>query len=281
MRRVSSATWKRLTLFLVLLGLAAFLFIMPSRFTAPARVLFNEAAGPVETGAFQAGGKALAASGTLAETFLKKDRERALAVEVERLRNENAALADQARRLSLKLDSVQKLALQDAAFRAVSAPVSSYDASAVRRSITARAGSSDGVARGMAAAAYGALVGIVTEAGPHECRIRLITDPASAVACRVSRTRALCILQGTGGEDCRVDWLDRESVVEKGDLLVTTMLEPAPGGELLVPDGLPAATVLSVEGDRMRPLFLSVEAAPCVNLERLEGVEIVVAEQAP
>jgi len=278
MRRASASAWKRVKLVLVLLGLAGVLLVLPSRFTAPARVLFNEAAGPVETGVFQQGGRALAASGTLADMFLQKDRERALSGEVEQLRNANAALTDEARRLQDMLRSVEKVSLKGTAFRAVRAPVSSYDASAMRRSITVRAGSNDGVARGLAVTADGALVGIVSEAGASECRVRLITDPASAVACRVSRTRALCILQGTGGKECRAEWLDRDSFVEQGDVLVTTALRVNERSELRTPEGLPAATVLKVRTGEMHPLFLSVEAIPRANLNRLEGVEIFIPQ---
>ena len=53
MRRMAARALKRLTLVAALVALAAFLFLMPARFTAPARLLFNEAAGPAETAAFQ------------------------------------------------------------------------------------------------------------------------------------------------------------------------------------------------------------------------------------
>jgi rod shape-determining protein MreC len=278
MRKVSISTWKRLKLALVLFALAGFLLILPSRFTAPARVLFNEAVGPVETGAFQQAGRALATTGTLADMFVEKDRERALSGELARLRNENAVLSDEARRLGDRLRSVEKLSLKGFGFRAVRAPVSSYDASAMRRSITVRAGSKDGVAQGLAVTAEGALVGVVSEVGPSECRVRLITDPASGVPCRVSRTRSLCILQGTGGECCRVEWLGRDSFVEQGDVLVTTALRVDERSDLRILEGLPAGTVVKVGAGDMHPLFLSVEAAPRVNLDRLEGVEILIPE---
>jgi rod shape-determining protein MreC len=275
---VQPRTWQRLRLFLVLVGVAAFVCLLPSRFTAPARVLSNEAVRAIESGAFEAAGNGLATGGTLTEMFLKEDRERALAREVARLRNENAALADEILRLEQSLGSIQKLALKDLPFRAVRAAVVSYDASSVRRSITVEAGSRDGVGRGMAVTAQGALVGVVAEAGPGQCRVLLITDPDSAVPCRLSRTRALCILQGTGGDDCLADWLDRDSMVEPGDVVVTAVLRVDPGSELRIPDGLPAGTVLRVERDKMRPLFLAVDAAPRVNIERLEAVEILVPE---
>ncbi len=267
--------WRRLRLLIVLTVLAAFLLLLPARFTAPMRVLFSEAAGPVETALYQGTGRALAATGTLTEMFLGEERERALAREVVRLRNENAALRDERRRLAGALAGARDLSVLGLRVEAVRAPVSSYDASATRRSIGVRAGTRHGVRPQMAVAAHGALVGVVTEAGPFQSRVRLITDPASALPCRAGRSRRLCILQGTGGAECMVDWLDRDSFVEVGDVLVTASLEAAPGTAAL-PDGVPAATVTAVERDPMRPLFLSVRAAPRVDLERLEAVEILI-----
>jgi rod shape-determining protein MreC len=277
MRRLRPTTWRRIRFLAVLVVLAAFLLLMPSRFTAPARVLFNEALGPIETGVYQGVGEALVATGTLTEMFRREDRERALAREVMRLRNERAALEDRLRRLEMDRRSAQELLSKQFPVRAVRAPVSSYGTSALRRSITVRAGGRDGVGPGMAVTADGALVGVVTEAGLRQSRVRLITDPASALPCRLSRTRALCILQGTGAASCRVDWLDRDSFVEEGDLLVTASLEVGGrGGELRLPDGVPAATVERAAREAMRPIFLSVEASPRVDLERLEAVEVLI-----
>jgi rod shape-determining protein MreC len=269
---------KRLTLVAALVALAAFLFLMPARFTAPARLLFNEAAGPAETAAFQGAGRALASSGTLAEMFHSQDRQRALERDLVTLRNQNAALADELRRERARLESLARLDLKALSTRAVRAPVSAYDTSGMRRAITVRAGTRDGVAAGMAVAADGALVGVVQQAGPFQSSVRLITDPESAVPCRLSKTREVCILQGTGGETCEVDWVNREAFIEAGDLLTTASLQTPGHAGLQMPDGLPAATITAVRGDSMNPLFFFVQAAPRVNVTRLEEVEILVPE---
>ena len=278
MRRMAARALKRLTLVAALVVLAAFLFLLPARFTAPARVLFNEAAGPAETAAFQATGRALASSGTLADMFRAQDRQRALERDLVTLRNQNAALSDELLRQKARLESMAKLDLKALATRAVRAPVSSYDTSSMHRSITVRAGTADGVAAGMAVAAEGALIGVVRQAGPYESSVRLITDPESAVPCRLSSTRAVCILQGTGGETCEVDWVNREAFVEAGDVLTTASLQTPLHPGLQLPDGLPAATVAAVRRDSMNPLFYYVEAATSVNVTRLEEVEILVPE---
>ena len=63
-----------------------------------------------------------------------------------------------------------------------------------------------------------------------------------------------------------------------GDLLTTASLTTSRGGGLQLPDGLPAAAVVSVTQDSMNPLFYAVRAAPGVNLTRLEEVEVLVPE---
>jgi rod shape-determining protein MreC len=276
---LSKQAWRRLRLFLMLLAVAAFLFLLPSRLTAPLRVLFNEGIGPVQTPVLQAGGRAVATSGTLTEMFLREDRERALLNEAIGLRNRKAALADQNRRLALALASLKAVERKDFPFRVAQAPVASYDTAAMRRGITVRAGRADGAWAGLAVASLGALVGVVAEAGPHQSRVRLITDPGSGVPCRLSRSRSVCILQGTGGPLCAVEWVDKGSFVERGDVIVTTSLAVAGGSRLRLPEGLPAATVVSVERDHMRPLFLAVKAKPRVNLDRLEAVEMLVPQE--
>ncbi len=276
MGRLASDAWKHLRLPVVLMVVSAFLFLMPSRFTAPARVLFQEAAGPVQTAAFQGAGDALATGGTLTEMFSQRDRERALAREVTRLRSENVELDERLRRQGRALQSVAALAVAEGDFHAVRAMVSAYDTTATRRSISIRAGTRQGVAPGMAVTADGALVGVVVESGRRQSRVRLITDAESVIPCRVAGTGALCVLQGTGGDECDVDWLDRDSFVESGDAVVTASLDSVSGGVLKLPDGVPAVTVTSVETDPLRPLFKDVAARPRVNLRRLEGVEVLV-----
>ncbi len=276
MRRYGNTTWQRLRLLLTLVAVAAFLFLLPARFTAPLRVAFDEAVGPAQTVVYQTGGKAVATTGSLTDAIFGADRQRALERELNRLENERAALAEIVRRQKMRLNSIDKLQVKRFAFRTLRAPVSSYDTSAVRRAIGVRAGTRDGVESGFAVSADGALVGVVTQVGPWQCRVRLITDAESAIPCRLSTGRSVCILQGEGEATCTVDWVDREQFVEPGDVVVTASLELT--RKLRLPDGLPVATISAVKRDGMRPLFLEVSAEPRVNLERLEEVEILIPE---
>jgi cell shape-determining protein MreC len=152
MGKSTKRSWDRLRLLLMLVALSAFLFLMPTRFTAPGRVVFTEATGPLATAVYQGGGDALATTGSLADMLKGQDRQRLLLREVTRLRNQNDALTDALRRQQERVESAERWQLKDFGHHALRAPVSAYDSSASRHAITVRAGRTDGVAVGMAVA---------------------------------------------------------------------------------------------------------------------------------
>lgn len=252
------------------------LMFMPARLTAPFRVVFTEALGPLQQVAYEATGDALAATGTLSDMFFAQQRDRLLRKEVLRLQNELVLAEEKLKVQQTHIESAQGLVLKEVAFTAISASVTAYDSSPMRQSITVRAGTSDGVGKGMAVCAQGALVGVIEEVGPWRSRARLITDAASAVACRVSRTRGICILQGTGVDSLSVEWLDRHSEVRPGDVIVAACLGEMGQPPCMIPDGLPAAAVVSVGQNATELHFLAVTAQPRVNVSRLEAVQVLV-----
>jgi len=274
MARLTRQLRARLTLVGYFLGAAVLLFLMPARLTAPARTVFTQAAGPIEALAYGAGGDAVAAATTLREALLDRERDRLLAREVLRLRNENAELREALRRERMRSRGTG-ISLSGP-FKAIGASVTSYDSSPMRRSITIAAGTRKGVRKGVAVVAMGAVVGTVVEAGQWLSRVRLITDAESLAPCRVSRTRDVCVLKGTGGPVCRVELIQKDASVKPGDVLVTAPQEELLERRPLMPPGLPVATILRVEPSRTDPLFLEVKAAPRVNVERLEVVEVIV-----
>ena len=271
----------RLVMLTYLLGIAAVVFLLPARFTAPARVIFTQVIGPAEEVAFHAGGDVLAAAGTLREAFLAEERNRTLEQELRRLRNEKARLENLRVLQELRLRSMKELRVSEFSFRGLSAVVTAYDSSAMHQSITIAAGSPDGVRKGQAVCSAGAVAGVVMEVGRWRSRVRLITDADSSLPCRVSRKRARCILRGIGGANCRVEWIDRDASVRRDDVLVTAPVDEVASQRPLIPPGLPVATVVQVERGRTDPFFLKVTAAPRVKLQRLEVVEVIIPTPPP
>jgi cell shape-determining protein MreC len=282
----SNTLLDRLKILATLVVIATFLFLLPARLTAPARVVFTEAVGPLQTAGYQAAGEALATSGTLTDAFLAEDRSRGLANEVERLHNENRRLQLQLDDATEALETAPKFSRTILPIRGLRAPVSGYGTSAVSRSVVVRAGSTHGVERGMAATSNGALVGTVTECGPWHSRIRLVTDPDSVVPCWVIRVgargeplgRSLWLLHGTGGPELRLEMIDHEALVREGDPVVTADLTTETDIELQFPPYVPVARITQVGADPMRPLFLDATVEPRANLDRLEHVEILIPD---
>ncbi len=276
MARLKAKTRQRLRTIAYVLVVSVLILLMPARLTAPARILFTQAVGSVEDLAFQTAGDTLAATGTLRDAILSQERDRRLRRDLVRLLNERGARKERIRALELRLRSIGALRVEEFPCRPVSARVTAYDSSPMHRSITIGVGTRHGVRQGLIVCSAGAVIGQVIEAGPWFSRVRLITDSASSLPCRVSRTRNRCILQGAAGPSCSVEWVDRDADVRAGDVLVTAPVDHVLSQPPLVPAGLPVATVKGVKRSPMNPLFLDVTAAPRVNLARLEMVEVIV-----
>ena len=281
MPRLSRDLKRRLRLLAIVLAIAALIFLLPARLTAPLRVVFTEVVGPAEEAVFRAGGDALAVSSTLSDAFFRQEEQRLLRRELLELRNKNQALLDLLVSQQTRIDSMKELArIKEFPFTALSAPVTAYGSTALHRSVTVAAGGTDGVKKGMAVCAVGALVGIVEHAGPWRSQVRLITDSSSVIPVRLVRSRRLCLLQGTGGDEMMLEWVDRRTEVKAGDAAVTASAVQVGQKRQMYPEGLPAASVREVSRDPFEPLFLEVKVAARVNLERLEAVEIMIPAPA-
>jgi len=274
--RISSGLRGQLVFFAYVLGVALVVCLLPARFTAPARVVFTEVVGPVEGVTFHAAGDTIATAGTLRDAFLGQERSRLTEREFESLQNRCHLLEDKLREWQRRLSSYEQLRIKGFSFRAVSAVVTAYDTSPMHRGITIAAGTRAGLREGVAVTAMGAVVGTVSEVGPWRSRVRLITDAVSVLPCRVQRTRDLCVMRGTGGVTCVVQWIERGREVRRGDVLVTSPVDDVVGERPIVPPGLPVATVVHVERPGAEPLFQRVTAAPRIEPSRLEVVEVII-----
>jgi rod shape-determining protein MreC len=121
--------------------------------------------------------------------------------------------------------------------------------------------------RDVALAAEG-LVGQVYAVTPHSARVLPITDPSSAVAALVQRTRERGMVRGAGEGGCRMEYLPQEALARPGDQVLTS------GIGQVFPKGLRIGTVVSVTSD---PATVQKVAAvkPAVDLQRVEEVLLV------
>ncbi len=142
------------------------------------------------------------------------------------------------------------------------------DPAPARRGLLLDRGAADGVARGQPVLGAGAtLVGVVSEVDAHRARVRLLSDPDSAVTAVVQESRVPGALAGAPG-GLRLEFVPVGAPVRPGDLVLTSAL----GGRL--PGGLLIGRVTAVQSTG-QDLFESIEVEPLTDYARLEQVLIL------
>ena len=136
--------------------------------------------------------------------------------------------------------------------------------------MTVDLGSADGVRpRDVAVTAQG-VVGQVVAVTTGAARIITLTDPGSAIAARVQRSREAGILKGSGNWRCEMRYLDPQADVRPGDVVITSGL----GG--VFPPGLRVGLVTRVRKDPETP-GKAAEVRPSAQLRRTEEVLLLSA----
>jgi rod shape-determining protein MreC len=185
--------------------------------------------------------------------------------EVERLRQEVQQSRERvaaAARLERLLDY-----REGTKFTMIAAGVIGHDASGLYRTVLIDRGSSDGVEHQQAVLAPDGVVGRVIKVFPRSALVLMLTDRSSGIDAIVQRTRDQGVVQGRGGSDCELKYLDRSAEVEVGDYVVTSGM----GGGF--PKGVWIGQVSGI--NRSGELFQSVDVRPSAGLERLEEVWVV------
>jgi rod shape-determining protein MreC len=151
------------------------------------------------------------------------------------LRQENAHLRDQNRRLLMWQDTARQLALENAALRqllnleAGAAPPTSVAARVVAdasgpfvHTVLVDAGARRGVVKGMAAVNERGLVGRVIEVGQHSARVLLLTDFNSRIPVMVEPARDQAILAGDNSGEPELVFLPLHPRMAVGQRVVTS-----------------------------------------------------------
>jgi rod shape-determining protein MreC len=144
------------------------------------------------------------------------------------------------------------------------------------RYVTINVGARQGVEPGMAVVSGGAgLVGRVVDVGPRTAKVRLITDPDSAVAAILQTTRGTGLVVGQPDGALQMMYIPQEEDVSVGDIVLTSGL----GG--LMPKGLVVGQVTEVQ-QKAYETFQTATVRPAVDLTRFEiALVITDFEQVP
>lgn len=136
-------------------------------------------------------------------------------------------------------------------------------------------GRRDGIRRGDGVVSSSGVIGRVHAVGVTASDVLLLTDPSSVIDVVVDRSRARGLVRGTGDSEvyrARIEDFDRLADVREGDLLVTSGLDPAWPGGLLV------GRVALVE-DRSDGLYRRAELVPAAPLATVEHVLVLIRRE--
>jgi rod shape-determining protein MreC len=190
------------------------------------------------------------------------------------LREENAALRQRERELSVATMRYRALEEENARLRGLTAAlpplvsrskladVVSVDLSRLRQRLVLDKGDFSGLYRSQAVVDSAGLVGQLVRVGPWSAEVMLITDPAHAVPVEVLRTGLRTIAEGTGNEEeLRLPFLPATADVKAGDELITSGL----GG--VFPAGIPVGVIIEKIRDPDE-IVARVRAKPRATLAR-------------
>ncbi len=190
-----------------------------------------------------------------------------LKAEVERLRLEQASLAEDAKqgqRLQHLLDFKQHYVYQT-----VPAQVIGTSGTDQSRILYIDKGLKDGFTPDMPVMTADGIVGKLKDVFDHTSQVLLISDPTSGVGVILETTRTRGILKGTSLGQPQVINVSPDERIKAGERIITS------GGDQIFPRGMPVGTVDQVMVDPDRDPLVDVTIRPAANLSRLEEVLVV------
>jgi rod shape-determining protein MreC len=150
----------------------------------------------------------------------------------------------------------------------VAANVIGRDTSPFRSFIFLDIGSDAGVRRDMPVVTNQGLVGLVVELNCCAAKVRLITDPDSAINARLQRSRDEGVVVGRQGGGLELQYLSQQAELNPGDVVLTSGLSGR------VPAGLVLGTISAVQRLDYEVLQKAI-VTPGVDFNRLEIVLVI------
>jgi len=190
-----------------------------------------------------------------------------LKADIERLRLEQGALAEDARqghRLQALLDFRQHYITATVAAQVIG--TSGSDQSQV---LYVNKGKKDGVKPDMPVITPDGIVGRVRDVFPGTSQVLLINDATSGAGVLLETTRIRGVVRGNGYGQLEIMSVMPDERIKPGEAVV------ASGGDQIFPRGMPVGTVEQVQHDPAHDPYVEVIVAPAANLRQLEEVLIV------
>src|SRR5580704_12541049 len=179
-----------------------------------------------------------------------RQQDAVLKTEIERLRLEQASLAEDAKqgqRLEQLLDFKEHYV-----YKTVPAQVIGASGTDQSRTLYIDKGAKDGLAPDMPVVTADGIVGKLKDVFDHKGLVLLVSDPTSGVGVILETTRTRGILKGVPFGQLQVINVSPDGRIKAGERIVTS------GGDQIFPRGMPVGTVEGVEPDPDRDPLMDV-----------------------
>lgn len=196
-----------------------------------------------------------------------REQNRQLQAELDRVRLEEASLAEDARQNG----RLQKLFAfqQHYVSQTVPAHVIGTSGTDLSRVLYLDKGQADGLRTDMPVITPDGVVGKLRDVFPHSSQLLEIDDQTSGLGVILTESRLRGILRGTtAGQTEIIDVLPDERI-RVGEPVVTS------GGDQIYPRGLPVGTVQRIVNDPARNPYVAILVRTAVNLSRLDEVLVI------
>lgn len=149
-----------------------------------------------------------------------REKNKKLVEENKNLRNQLIALSTVAH----ENEGLRKLLnyVKDYEYKFISAKVVGDTSDPFMRSILLSAGTKDNVKKGQAVVNQDGLVGRIVEVGERSSRVLLVTDINSNIPVISSKSRERSILSGNNNESPDLSYLPKETIMEDGEVMLTS-----------------------------------------------------------
>jgi rod shape-determining protein MreC len=210
-------------------------------------------------------------------------------VEIDQLRQENAALRAENDQLEAEARAADELRRENEAltallqlrngleYTATAATVIARDTSDVRRTVVIDRGADDGLEVGdIVITRGGALAGRIVEVGPNFAHVALLSDSTATVIGQLSTAGVLGRVTGTGQErgELIMANVDATAEITLGEEVFTAGIELGGGIRSPYPKGLLIGQVIDVEVDP-NEVVQTVFLEPAAPLDRLEYILVI------
>lgn len=196
-----------------------------------------------------------------------RDQTQDLQAEVRRLREEQAAFAEdaaQGRRLQSILAFKQQYISGTVAAQVIGA--SGSDRSHV---LLLDKGWADGLRPEQPVVTPDGVVGKLRDVFPHSAQLLLLSDSTSGAGVILVSTRLRAILRGGNDGEVQITNLTPDDRIKPGETVITS------GGDQIFPRGLPIGVITAIRPDPQHQPYTAITVKPAANLQQLEEVLVI------